>query len=88
MKKLSLFLVGILFSSLFSITDISVFGVNDQNSETDLENIKVNDKFDSQIISTDHNVSLFEQVTLVTSDESSDSSNVSQPQIQSTKNIK
>ncbi|MEK6947240.1 MAG: hypothetical protein AABX32_06560, partial [Nanoarchaeota archaeon] len=86
MKKLSIFLIGILFSSLFSITDISVFGINDQNIETNFENIEINSKFNSQIVSTIHNVSLSEQITLVTNDESNDS-NVSQQHIQSTKNV-
>ena len=87
MKKSSIFLIGILFLSLFSITDISVFGINDQSIETNFENIEVSDKFNSQIDATDHNILLMEQVTLVTNDESNDS-NVSQQQIQSTQNIK
>ena len=82
----SLFLIGILFSSLFSITDISVFGINEQTVETNFKNIETNDKFNSQTTSTDHNVLLFEKVTIVTNNESNDDI-VSQQQIQSTKNI-
>ena len=87
MKKSSLFLIAILFSSVFSIADISVFGINDQNIETNFNDIEINNNFNSQITSTDYNISLFESVTIVTTDESTDS-NISQQQIQSTKNIK
>ena len=87
MKKTSLFLIGILFLSLFSITDISAIGVNDLNIETNFKNIEINDKFNSQIDSTNHNIFLIEQLTIVTNDESNDST-ISQQQIQSTKIIK
>ena len=87
MKKSPLFLIAILFSSLFSITDISVYGINDQTIETDFNDIETNDKFISQATSTDHNVLLFESVTITTNDETTDS-DTSQQQIQSTKNVK
>ena len=67
------------------MTDVSVFGINDNIIETNFRDIEITDKI-LQTASTDHNVLLFESITIVTNDESNDS-NVSQQQIQSTKNI-